>query len=66
MKNSKTIIGFINTTLKGYNMTIGNLDEERTHKIISAIIGDLKVNDKTTKEVILKMNEFYNYPMIIQ
>lgn len=61
MKNSKTIIGFINTTIKGYKHVFGEITEERAHKIITSIIGDMRYGDPVTNEVIEKMKEFYNY-----
>lgn len=62
MKTSaKTIIGFINSTLKGYKLVLGDLNEKRAHKIISSIIGDMQIHDQTTKDVLKYLKETYNY-----
>lgn len=61
MKNASVIVGYINETLKGYSRIGGELTEERAHKIIRALTGDMIVNDPVTKEVMAKMKKFYNF-----
>lgn len=60
MAQAKTIIGFINTTLKGQRIVFGEITEERTRKIINAIIGDLPAFSETTNEVVEYCKKHYN------
>jgi len=61
MKEAKTIIGFINDTLHGYNLVMGKeVTQERSHKIIAAIIGDMPVGAKC-REVCAYCTKHYNF-----
>lgn len=58
---SKTIVGFINTTLKGQRIVFGEITEHRAHKIIAAIIGDIAAFSNEAKEVEQYCKIHYNY-----
>lgn len=52
MENSKQIIGFINTTLKGYSIVFGvQAEENRARKIILSICGDMIIKSQEFKDV---------------
>lgn len=60
--NAKTIIGFINETLKGQRIVFGKqVTEERAEKIIFAIIGELEYKSEVTQEVLKYCRENYGY-----
>ena len=61
---SKTIIGFINTTITGCRIVFGEVTEKKAHEVIDAIIGDIPyINNRSViKEVVeyCKVNYSYN------
>ena len=56
---AKTVIGFINTTLKGNSLVFGSTSEEKAKRIINAILlfEDIKIH----KEVKEYCKKHYNY-----
>ncbi len=60
--NTETIIGFINTTMKGYSIaTRKGLTKERAAKIIDAIVGDTDAFSPETKEILDYCHKYYDY-----
>jgi len=57
---AKTIIGFINETLKGQRLVFGEVTAHRAKQIIRAIIGDLPAFSPVTQEVIDYCEKHYN------
>jgi hypothetical protein len=61
MKKSNQIIGFINSTIKGFSLIVEPCTEERAQKIIMSIVSAMSYNDPVTKEVVSYCKQHYNF-----